>query len=277
MSAYWRCCCWSHVYTLAPYVIVGVALWACVLMSGLHPTLAGVILALFIPTRPPPNLTALTTQASAIITAEAMEDGEVLRHGPSVPALRALDAIHDRIELPADRLLRNAGARSSYLVLPLFALANAGVALRADTFAGRERLMAAIVAGLVIGKPLGILLASALAVATAARAQAKGIFVGATRGSRGPGGNWVHDVAVHRRRSVPVGGRFRSGENCGIHRFGPVRRHRRRAADPRRAQRAGLTGIARGRQSRQMERFDLAGPDISARRREPRKRGRVRS
>jgi Na+:H+ antiporter, NhaA family len=80
------------------------------------------------------------------------------------PALRALDAIHDRLESPADRLLRNAGARSSYLVLPLFALANAGVALRLDTFSGRERLMAAIIAGLVIGKPVGILTASALAV-----------------------------------------------------------------------------------------------------------------
>ena len=156
----------SHVYTLAPYVTVGVALWACVLASGLHPTLAGVILALFIPTRPPPNLTALTTQASAIIGAEAARGGEVLRHGPSAPALRALDAIHDRIESPADRLLRHAGARSSYLVLPLFALANAGVALRLETFSGRERLMAAIVAGLVIGKPLGILLVSALAVST---------------------------------------------------------------------------------------------------------------
>ena len=43
------------------------------------------------------------------------------------------------LEAPADRLLRNAGARSSYLVLPLFALANAGVALRIDTFGGRER------------------------------------------------------------------------------------------------------------------------------------------
>jgi Na+:H+ antiporter, NhaA family len=156
----------SHVYTLAPYVVVGVALWACVLASGLHPTLAGVILALFIPTRPPPNLTALTTQASAIIAAEAAHGSEVLHHGPSVPALRALDAIHDRLESPAARLLRNAGARSSYLVLPLFALANAGVALRLETFSGRERLMAAIVAGLVIGKPLGILLASALAVST---------------------------------------------------------------------------------------------------------------
>ena len=179
---------WSHVYTLAPYVIVGVALWACVLMSGLHPTLAGVILALFIPTRPPPNLTALTTQASAIITAEAMEDGEVLRHGPSVPALRALDAIHDRIESPADRLLRNAGARSSYLVLPLFALANAGVALRADTFSGRERLMAAIVAGLVIGKPLGILLASALAVATRLALKPKEYSWAQLAGAAGLGG-----------------------------------------------------------------------------------------
>jgi NhaA family Na+:H+ antiporter len=80
------------------------------------------------------------------------------------PALRALDAIHDRLESPADRLLRNAGARSSYLVPPLFALANAGVALRIDAFSGRVRLMAAIIAGLVIGKPVGILTASALAV-----------------------------------------------------------------------------------------------------------------
>ena len=115
----------SHVYTLAPYVIVGVALWACVLTSGLHPTLAGVVLAPFIPTRPPPNLPALTTQASAIIAAEAAHGGEVLLHGPSTPALRAVDAIHDRLESPADRLLRRAGARSSYRVLPLFALANA--------------------------------------------------------------------------------------------------------------------------------------------------------
>ena len=225
----------SHVYTLAPYVVVGVALWACVLASGLHPTLAGVILALFIPTRPPPNLTALTTQASAIIAAEAARGGEVLRHGPSAPALRALDAIHDRLESPADRLLRNAGARSSYLVLPLFALANAGVALRLDTFSGRERLMAAIVVGLVIGKPLGILLASALAVSTAgSRVKPKEYSWAQLAGAGRAGGNRVHDVAVHRRRGVPVGGRFRSRQDRRLHRLGLVRRHRRDAAYARR-------------------------------------------
>ncbi len=154
----------SHVYVLFPYVAVGIALWACVLASGLHPTLAGVILALFIPTRPPPDLKALTAQANAIFTAEAERGGEVLRRGPSTPALRTLQAIHDRIESPADRLLRNAGARSSYLVLPMFALANAGVALTPGAFGGRERLLAAIVVGLAIGKPLGIMAASALAV-----------------------------------------------------------------------------------------------------------------
>ena len=55
--------------------------------------------------------------------------------GRPLPALRALDAIHDRLESPADRLLRHVAPRSSYFVLPMFALANAGVALVADVLA----------------------------------------------------------------------------------------------------------------------------------------------
>ncbi len=152
------------VYRVLPYLVVGIALWACVHAGGLHATLSGVILAMFIPTRPPPNLRALMIQANTIMNAESRRETEVLRHGPSVPALQAIDAIHDRLESPADRMLRHVEPWSSYVVLPLFALANAGVLLSMGVIEGHSALMFAIMGGLVIGKPVGLVLAAALAV-----------------------------------------------------------------------------------------------------------------
>jgi NhaA family Na+:H+ antiporter len=154
----------SRVYRLAPYLILGIVLWASVHAGGLHATLAGVVLAIFIPTRPPPDYKSLSLQADAILTSEASHGGEAFRSGPSEAALRALDAIHDRLESPAARLLRTVGPRSSYLMLPLFALANAGVVISADVLQGRDLLALGIVMALVAGKPLGMLLASLLAV-----------------------------------------------------------------------------------------------------------------
>jgi NhaA family Na+:H+ antiporter len=154
----------SGIYRVSPYILAGIALWACIYAGGLHATLAGVILAALIPTRPPPNYKTLALQAEAILTTEAQHGREQYRSGPSTPALQALDAIHDRLESPADRMLRNVAPRSSYLVLPIFALANAGVAISTNVFNHHSMLVFAIVAGLTIGKPLGFILASALAV-----------------------------------------------------------------------------------------------------------------
>jgi NhaA family Na+:H+ antiporter len=154
----------SGVYRVTPYVVTGVLLWVFVHAGGLHATLAGVLLAAFIPTRKPPDYQALALQAEAILAAEASHGGEQFRFGPSEPALRELDAIHDRLESPADRLLRNVAPRSSYLVLPIFALANAGVVIAAEVLTGHGLLMAAIVCGLAVGKPAGFVLASWLAV-----------------------------------------------------------------------------------------------------------------
>jgi NhaA family Na+:H+ antiporter len=152
------------VYRISPYVLAGVGLWACVYAGGLHATLAGVILAMFIPTRQPANLEALRAQAEAILTADARYGGEALHRGPSEPAMRALDAIHERLESPADRMLRTVSLRSNYVVLPLFALANAGVALSLGVLSGHGPLIMAIGIGLVVGKPLGMVSACALAV-----------------------------------------------------------------------------------------------------------------
>ena len=156
----------AQVYRAMPYAVLGLLLWLALHEAGLHATLAGVILAAVTPTRPPANLPALMAQAQAIIDAETRLAGEAaMRHGPSEPALRELDALHDRIESPASRLLRAVEPWSSYLVLPVFALANAGVVWSSEVLEGRWRLMLATIAALVVGKLAGILLGARAAVA----------------------------------------------------------------------------------------------------------------
>ena len=152
------------VYGVLPYALCGIVLWFFLHEAGLHATLAGVILAVLIPTRPPANLKALLAQAATVIHEEDLHRGEAMHPGPSEPALRSLDTIHSRIESPADKLLRSVEPWSSYVVLPIFALANAGVAWSTDVFQENGRLMVAITLGLVVGKSIGIVAAAWLAV-----------------------------------------------------------------------------------------------------------------
>jgi NhaA family Na+:H+ antiporter len=154
----------AAVYRVLPYALLGVLLWLFIHEGGVHATLAGVLLALFIPTRQPPNFQALMGQADAIIAHETERGPEEMRHMLSRGALRAIDAIYDRLESPAARLLRHVEIRSSYIVLPIFAFANAGVTFAPGLLDGRGGLVVAIAAGLLLGKPIGLLAASWLAV-----------------------------------------------------------------------------------------------------------------
>ncbi len=148
-----------------PYAVLGLVLWFFMHEAGVHATLTGVILALVIPTRPPPNMRVLMAQAQLVLQADtAARNGAVLRHGLSEPALRAIDTIHNRIESPASKVLRSVEPWSSFVVLPIFALANAGLMWSAGMLEGQGRLVLAIVVGLVVGKPLGIYAASRIAV-----------------------------------------------------------------------------------------------------------------
>jgi len=155
----------AQIYRALPYAVLGVLLWFALHESGVHATLAGVILAAVTPTRPPANLSVLMAQAQAIIDAEKRLDrGALLKTGPSDAALRNLDAVHDRIESPASKLLRAVDPWSSFFVLPLFALANAGLAWSSGVLTGRTMLVVAIVVALVAGKFMGIVAGAWLAV-----------------------------------------------------------------------------------------------------------------
>jgi NhaA family Na+:H+ antiporter len=155
----------GNIYRPLPYALLGLALWICLHAAGLHATLAGIVVAVVTPTRPPPNFAALMAQAQTVLDDEARASPEgAVGHGPSEPALAALDAIHERLESPAERLLRSMEPWSSYFVLPIFAFANAGLVIDAAALQGRGMLVMAVACGLVLGKPVGMLAAAALAV-----------------------------------------------------------------------------------------------------------------
>jgi NhaA family Na+:H+ antiporter len=148
-----------------PYVILGLLLWFFLHQGGIHATLAGVILALCIPTRPPVNFKSLNAQIQRIYKAETHFGADrLLERGPSKRSIEMLNTLHDRIESPASKVLHTVEPWSTYFVLPIFALANSGVIITMDVFRTDLQLMMAIFFGLVVGKPLGIFLFSRLAV-----------------------------------------------------------------------------------------------------------------
>ncbi len=156
---------WARVYRVLPYAGIGVLLWYAVLRSGVHPTLAGVLLAFAIPTRSAPTAAGLLAQAESIfrsIEAPAIGETTAARYQSAV---RSLERMVERLLSPAQRVGRDLQPWSAYLVLPVFAMANAGVDLTAVTW--RELLSPpslGIVTGLLVGKPVGFVLGAWCAV-----------------------------------------------------------------------------------------------------------------
>ncbi len=134
------------------YVVAGVALWLALHESGLHATLAGVVLGLLTPTRP--------ARQPELIDAAALADVS------SVTAARETAALAREAVSEVEWLEHSLHPWTGFVVVPLFALANAGIVINGDTVhdAVSSPVAAGVVAGLVVGKPLGITAAAWLAV-----------------------------------------------------------------------------------------------------------------
>jgi NhaA family Na+:H+ antiporter len=143
-----------HVTSPVLFVAAGFALWLCVYESGVHATIAGVVLGMVTPARP--AQTALETheivdvlENRADVDAEEVTAAASLIRGSVSACDRWIDALHPW---------------TSYVILPIFALANAGVPLSGDSFADPSAVFAGVTVGLVVGKLAGVVAFSWLAV-----------------------------------------------------------------------------------------------------------------
>jgi NhaA family Na+:H+ antiporter len=153
-----------RVPRLTPYLLLGLGLWFFVRESGVHATIAGVLLAFTIPTRTRINATEFSTSARGLLDHfDRTETGDllVLTSKGQQEAIIGLERASEGVTAPLLRLEHALHAFSAFVVMPLFAFSNAGVGLNGSS---GSRVTVAVILGLAIGKPLGITVAALAAV-----------------------------------------------------------------------------------------------------------------
>ncbi|MDO4291233.1 MAG: Na+/H+ antiporter NhaA [Eggerthellaceae bacterium] len=159
----------THVYSLYPYIIIGAVLWFCVFMSGVHSTIAGVLLAFTIPSGSRVNLNSFLTWSDDRVR-EAREvydaDVPVIAQEEYIETVQNISRVTRQVVPPATRLEHRLYPWVYFGVLPLFALTNADVSLTGVDVGAlfSSPVLLGVFFGLVVGKPAGIMLASFITV-----------------------------------------------------------------------------------------------------------------
>jgi NhaA family Na+:H+ antiporter len=152
------------------YVLLGLGLWLAVLGSGVHATVAGVVVAMFIPARGRYDTDTFLREVRRHLEGFACEPGScghsILLNRSHQEAVQAIELACEAVETPLQRLEHGLQAWIVYLVLPLFALAHSGLVLKGLDLAAAalHPIPLGIVLGLSLGKPIGIFFFTFLAV-----------------------------------------------------------------------------------------------------------------
>lgn len=159
----------NHIYSLVPYLLVGAVLWYCVFMSGVHSTIAGVLLAFVIPSGSRVNLKSFITWSGDKVR-EARDafqpETPVIAQGDYIKTVTALSRVAGQVVPPATRLEHKLYPWVYFGILPLFALTNADVSFIGMDVGAMlaDPVLYGVMLGLLLGKPLGIMLMSFIIV-----------------------------------------------------------------------------------------------------------------
>ena len=156
------------VRDLVVYLAIAAVAWLAIHESGVHATVAGVALGLLTPIDPHYDVPKLRASANDLVRQVGEGRAEDTRGGNELAdaALRELEELARESQSPLERLEHALHPWTSYAIIPIFALANAGVELTGDALrdAATSRTGWGVALGLMLGKPLGIALASYAAV-----------------------------------------------------------------------------------------------------------------
>lgn len=146
------------------YALLGIGLWIAILQSGIHATIAGVLLAMTIPARTRIDPSDFLDRARGFIAdfgRDVGDDPDAAHHA----ALWELEDLTEGAQAPMLRMEHALHPWVAFLIVPLFALSNAGVPLFGDPVAIlTDPLVLGVIVGLIVGKQIGITLAAWLVV-----------------------------------------------------------------------------------------------------------------
>lgn len=151
-----------RVHTLEPYIILGIAIWALFLQSGIHPTIAGVLLALLLPAGTQVHIGKLSTSLHNLtsrLRGEAREaNGAIVLSHEQLEIIGEIKDTATKAISPVQLLEHAIAPLVNYLILPLFAFVNAGITFGGISPEGLLGVPLAILLGLFPGKAVGITL-----------------------------------------------------------------------------------------------------------------------
>ncbi|HET9588458.1 MAG TPA: Na+/H+ antiporter NhaA [Anaerolineales bacterium] len=140
------------------YSVLGIGLWLAFLRSGVHATVAGVLLAMTIPARARINDKEFVEHSrSVLLEFEKSDEGEDYLSATQRSAVQTLEELAEHAGTPLQRLEHDLHPWVAYAIMPIFALANAGLALGAGFLAAIvDPISLGVIFGLIIGKQIGI-------------------------------------------------------------------------------------------------------------------------